>query len=177
MRYAHLPLVAALALLGACSAEPETQAPPVASLIQPSASASASPEPERPRQRLDDTEEDYRARLKPYEACMRKQGMPGGKMGSGWAAGDDVPPKQKRAQEACKQFWPLPAWELDPANPEAKDFARDVVKCLKGKGVEYVETAEDGIGISAGGDQNDEESITKTGQYLDECQRTVAARK
>jgi hypothetical protein len=177
VRYAHLPLVAALAMLGACSAEPQAQAPPVASLIQPSASAPASVKPERPRQRLDDNEEDYQALIKPYGACMRKQGMPGGKMGSGWASGDDVPPEQKRAQEACEQFWPLPPWELDPANPEAKDFARDVVKCLKSKGVKYVETAEDGIGISAGGAQNDDDSITKTGRYLNECQQDVAARK
>jgi hypothetical protein len=184
VRSARLGLVAIVAMVGAgaCSSgSPRAQEPEVASLIPSSvaasASASAAPKPERPRQRLDDTEADYQALIKPYRACMKAHGRTNDKEQSGWAGGDGVPPAQEAAQKACQNFWPLPPWEQDPANPEAKDFARDVVKCLKGKGVKYVETTADGIGIAAGGSKNDEGSITKTGEFLDDCQREVAARK
>lgn len=173
-------LIGVVVTLGGCSAaEPRAEAPPVASISRPpavSVSASAAV-PERPRQRLDDTEADYTARLKPYQKCMKAHGIVGEKGATGWASGPDAPKEQVAAQQACEMFWPLPPWEQDPANPEAKDFTRDVVKCLKSKGVKYVEPSEDGIGIAAGGDQNDSRSISLTGQYLDVCQRDVAAHR
>ncbi|MET0423357.1 MAG: hypothetical protein ABW046_05755 [Actinoplanes sp.] len=67
------------------------------------------------------------------------------------------------------KYWPLPPWENDPANPDAEDFARDVIKCLRGKGVENVTTGKDGLGVVAG-----DGSVSAVGRYLDECQRDVA---
>ncbi|GIM74208.1 hypothetical protein Aco04nite_39140 [Winogradskya consettensis] len=166
-------------MTGCGQGKPEAEKPRVATLVPPSASAapSASATPERPRQRLDDTEADYQALVKPYQKCMKAQGFADEKSGASWAEGDDVPEELRKAQEKCKNFWPLPPWETDPANPEAKDFARDTVKCLKTKGVKYVEVNDDGIGISAGGKDNDSRSIALTGEYLDACQREVAAKK
>ncbi|MEU7756966.1 hypothetical protein AB0B57_06225 [Micromonospora sp. NPDC049101] len=139
-----------------------------------SASASA-PAKERPRQRLDDTEADYQALLQPYKKCMKAQGITDEKGTSGWASGDGAPKEQLRAQKACETYWPLPPWELDSANPQAKDFTRDVVKCLKGKGVKEVEAAPGGVGVAAGGAGNDAGSISMTGDLLDDCEREVAA--
>ena len=178
VRFAYLGLIAVLSVAACSSGPTQAEKPQVASLIPSSAAAaSASPEPERPRERLDDTDADYQVLLKPYQTCMKAHGRTNDKENSGWAGGDDVPPAQAAAQKACQNFWPLPPWELDPANPGAKDFARAVVKCLKGKGVKYVETTEDGVGISSGGPKNDAQSIARTGEFLDDCQREVAARK
>jgi hypothetical protein len=178
VRFARLGLVTALALFGAgaCAAGPPTAAAPeVATLASPSTSpAHASPTPERPRRRLEDTAADSAALEKPFNDCMAAHGQHGK---PGFAEGDDLPAALKAAQKACLRFWPLPPWQQDPANPEAKDFARDVVKCLKGKGVEYVDTGANGIDIAAGGPQNDAASIAKTGEYLDACERSVAAHK
>jgi hypothetical protein len=179
VRYARLGLVAALALFGAgaCSAgQPKAAAPTVATLTNPSTVASrpASPSPERPRRRLDDTAADTAALEKPFDKCM---GAHGQTIVKGFDQNTDLPKATKAAQDACLKFWPLPPWEEDPANPEARDFARDVVKCLKNKGVRYVDTGSNGIDISAGGPQSDSDSIAKTGKYLDECQRDVAAHK
>ncbi|AGZ44141.1 hypothetical protein AFR_29400 [Actinoplanes friuliensis DSM 7358] len=170
--------VAAVFGIGACSGgDPEPTPPPVASIVQPSAPASAPAVAERPRLRIDGTEADYQLLLKPYQKCMKAQGVTSEKGTSSWATGDDAPKEQREAQKACEQFWPLPAWERDPANPEAKDFARDVVKCLKGKGVKYVDVEPDGIGITSGGSNNDSRSISLTGEFLDDCEREVAAGK
>ena len=149
----------------------------MASIVQPSVSVSASAAPERPRQRIDGTEADFQLLIKPYQKCMNNHGITSEKGATGWSSGDDAPKEQRDAQKACEQFWPLPPWEQDPANPEAKDFSRDVVKCLKGKGVKDVEVGADGIGISAGGSSNDSRSVSMTGEFLDDCQREVAARK
>jgi len=171
--FAHLGLAAVLVLFGAgaCSSgQPTTAAPEVATLASPStvASAAASPTPERPRRRLDDTAADEAALTKAFEKCMAEHGQVAVK---GFAEGSGLPKELVKAQEACEKFWPLPPWELDPGNPEAKDFARDVVKCLKGKGVKNVDTGQNGIDIVAGDD-----SVTSTGKYLLVCQRQVATR-
>jgi hypothetical protein len=178
VRLVSLVSVTALALLGAgaCSARQPRAAPEVATLASPSTrvSASTSPSQERPRRRLDDTAADSVALEKPFYKCMAAHGQPHPK---GFEEGSGLPTALKAAQDACLKFWPLPPWEDDPANPEAKDFARNVVKCLKGKGVEFVDTAANGIDITAGGPQNDAASIAKTGKYLDTCERSVAAHK
>jgi hypothetical protein len=81
------------------------------------------------------------------------------------------------AEKECRPKYPLPPWELDPANPEAKDFARAVVQCLKAKGVKYVEVNPDGPGWSFGGPQNDAQSISKGMELSPACEREVAAKK
>ncbi|HEV7962673.1 MAG TPA: hypothetical protein VGP57_09085 [Actinoplanes sp.] len=174
VKFARLGLVAVAVVVagaGACSSgQSKAAAPEVATLTTAPtvASAAASPSPERPRRRLDDTAADSAALEKPFVKCMAAHGQ----VSKGWGEGSSLPKALKAAQEACKMLWPLPAWELDPANPEAKDFAREVVKCLRDKGVKHVETGENGIGVVAGDD-----SVTSTGKYLDGCQQQVAAHK
>jgi hypothetical protein len=173
--------VVALALgLGACSSgshQPAVRQPEVATLASPAASSpSPSATPERPRARLDGTDKDFQALAEPYGKCMAAHGQAQSGQ-KGWAEGSGLPPALVAAQKACENLWPLPPWELDPSNPEARNFARAVVKCLRDKGVAHVETGKDGLGVEAGGDDNDSRSISLTGKYLLPCQRQVAARQ
>jgi hypothetical protein len=184
-RLRRTALVAAVVILGAtaCSSssgdatsaagKPEVatlrSADPVASPASSSAAAQA------PRERLDDTEADWQALIKPYDDCMKRHGL-----GAKGARLDGTMPSKAvtdAANKECQPMYPLPPWELDPANPEAKDFARDVVKCLKAKGVKYVEVNADGPGWSFGGPQNDAKSISKGMELSPACEREVAAKK
>ena len=181
-----LVLVAVLAAGSACSADsPEPAAPKVATLSSPDSapagSAPASAAPERPRERLDTTPEEFETMLAPYNKCMVAHGA----ISKGdLAAGGQPRPATKaqneefeKAHRICEPLhFPLPPWEKDPANPEAKDFAREVVKCLKGKGIRYVEVSEDGISISLGGENNHSQSISKGLDLAPKCEREVAAR-
>ncbi|BCJ59637.1 hypothetical protein Jiend_30590 [Micromonospora endophytica] len=176
----------ALVALSACGAGEETKteqsAPQVATLAtpEPKRTGSAQPTEQRPRERLDTTQEEFLAMLGPYHKCMQEQGFgpkpeqgPIGKPRPGNAKEAE---KYEAANRICEpQFYPLPPWEKDPANPEARDFALDVVKCLKEKGVKYVEVSEDGISIAFGGDQNDSRSISMGLDLAPECERKVAA--
>ncbi|SDS72343.1 hypothetical protein [Actinoplanes derwentensis] len=174
-----LVTVVALTALSACGSSPATTtaAPPKVATLQSAAAAqsSAAPKKERPRETIGMTAEDQEALLGPYLKCMREQGYDpilarknGDSANS--AAGDE-------ANRICEpQYLPLPPWERDPANPEARDFAVGVVKCLKGKGVEYVAVGDDGVGISLGGDQNDSRSISLGLDHMSECEREVAAK-
>jgi hypothetical protein len=143
----------------------------------PVASAPASAAaPERPRERLDTTPEEYEAMLKPYEKCMKEQGAkPKSEWGNKRPTGADIEKLEKADRVCGPQYTPLPPWERDPANPKSRDFARAVVKCLKKKGVEYVEVDPDGVSIALGGDQNDRKSITKGMDLIPECERESAA--
>jgi hypothetical protein len=144
--------------------------------------AAASKKPERPREKLGMTGEEYEALLEPYNRCMREQGFDSSEAKkraadaavAGAAAEDDAAVKANRICEP--QYMPLPPWEKDPANPEARDFAVDVVKCLKNKGVKLVEVAEDGISIALGGEQNDSRSIRLGMEHMSGCEREVAAK-
>ena len=94
---------------------------------------------------------DFDAVMEPYRKCMEKhgvneRGVPVKDLPDGDARPVDAPmtaadkKKYDTADAECREkFYPLPPWEYDPANPESKDFVRDVVKCLKRKGVKYVE--------------------------------------
>ncbi|GAA0484347.1 hypothetical protein Ade02nite_87460 [Paractinoplanes deccanensis] len=186
-----LVVAVALSALTAC-AQPADKASTakVATLVSPSAPASAtvSPKAQRPRERLDTTPEEFEALLGPYNKCMSDHG--------GIAKGSTIQQERKKAEagpagvpgrqtekfdEANKicepQYYPLPPWEKDPANPEAKDFARETVKCLKEKGVQYVEIGEDGLSIALGGDQNDPKSISMGLDLIPGCERDIAARR
>lgn len=178
-------LVAAVVVLGgtACSSpagepapagKPEVATLRSAGTVAPSASAAAAAP--APRERIDGTDADYQALVKPWEQCMTRHGL-GGK---GERLSDNKMPGKKvadAAEKECRPLFPLPPWELDPANPKAEDFARDVVKCLKGKGVRYVEVNSDGPGWSFGGPQNDAASISKGMDLSPACEREVAAGK
>jgi hypothetical protein len=187
MRRSHplLVTVVALAALSACgSSEPAAdKSSKVATLARPEAKASASAEPERPRERLDGTPEEFEAMLGPYDKCLKEHGaLPKRE----WYKDNERPDprtitkladKAEAADRICNPlYYPLPPWEKDPANPEARDFARDVVKCLKDKGVKFVETGDNGIDIALGGDQNDSRSISRGLDLMPECERQAAAK-
>ncbi|GIJ09525.1 hypothetical protein ACFFMR_20790 [Micromonospora andamanensis] len=190
MRRNRALLVSAIALiaLSACGSpssggkNEQGDTAEVATLRTPEAerSGSASPKAERPRERLDTTAEEYQALLGPYHTCMRDHGVDPSKhrrigLPPG-TAGSKEEQEADAANRICEpQFYPLPPWERDPANPEARDFALDVVKCLRDKGVKYVEVAEDGVSISFGGDRNDSRSISLGLDLAPECERKVAA--
>jgi hypothetical protein len=137
-----------------------------------SPTASASPTAEAPRYRLDDTDADTDAKLKPYDDCLKEHGL-------------DVPAiRQKRkpktsdavrdaAIKACEPLNPLPPWELDPANPKARDFTYAVVKCLKAKGVD-VELSPDGLSYGYTGSTENSVSVEKDMNLARDCQREVA---
>ncbi|MEV6597264.1 hypothetical protein AB0M36_10420 [Actinoplanes sp. NPDC051346] len=183
---AAIGLAAVMAGGSACSSsEPEGGAADgkaqVATLTSPGSTPAASAKPAadtRPRERLDTTEEEFEAMLAPYRKCMAEQGAPSVKERTKNGLRPPTKAQSERDEKADKvcgpKFYPLPPWERDPANPEAKDFARDVVKCLKGKGVKYVEVAEEG-GYSLGGPNNHSESISKGMELAPECEREVAA--
>jgi len=184
-RLRSMAIVATVVVLGgtACSSSSEdaTSAagkPEVATLqsAKPS-SAPASAAAQAPRERIDGTAEDFEILLKPFEKCMKEHGL--SPKGALLGTDNKLPSKavEDAANKACQPLYPLPPWERDPANPEAKDFARDVVKCLKEKGVKYVELTDDGLNYAFGGPQNDSQSITKGLEYAGPCEREVAARK
>ncbi|MCM4082124.1 hypothetical protein [Paractinoplanes hotanensis] len=175
----------ALVALSGCGGEPaEKQGAKVATLASaaPSAEGKAPAKPQRPRERLDTTPEEYEAMLVPYNKCMKEHGgIVKGNPGAGGAPRPATKAEMDKTEDAnriCEpQFLPLPPWEKDPANPEARDFARDVVACLKEKGVKYVAVSDDGISIALGGDQNDSRSIRLGLELAPECERQVAAKK
>ncbi|HEX7306977.1 hypothetical protein [Lentzea sp.] len=164
--------LALLLLLAACS-QPVAQ-PEVASIsTPPSASAGAAAQEQRPRERLDMTPEDLDALNAPYDQCMAGFGLD--KKGRAEAS-QSQPMKEEvdRAVQACASKVPLPPWEKDPANPEALDFAQRVVRCLREKGVRYVEVLNEPgaemITWSLGGPNNDAASITLGLEHAKECE-------
>jgi hypothetical protein len=153
----------------------------VATLTSPaagaSASASAAAGPQRPRERLDMTSEEQDALMVGYEKCLKTHGLSvlDAKKSQDAAKTGGVPDKWTRYCE--EHYFPLPPWEQDPANPEARDFAVAVVKCLKGKGVEEAAVTDDGVSITFGGDGDDSRSISLGLELEPQCEREVAAQK
>ncbi|MFI7601718.1 hypothetical protein [Actinoplanes sp. NPDC049681] len=178
-----LVAVAMLVAVQACSSTKDSAGGErqVATLVSTGATpaASASAAANRPRERLDTTPEEFEAMLGPYNTCLREHGA---KPKEDWR-GDHRPTgsevdKLEAADRICQPlYYPLPPWEKDPSNPEAKDFARDVVTCLKGKGVKYVEVGDNGTDIMLGGEQNDRRSITKGMDLMPSCEQDVAAHR
>ncbi|GAA1647349.1 hypothetical protein [Actinoplanes couchii] len=181
-------LVAAIALtaMSACGSTPAEEKPAatgkVATLQSAAPSAAPSKADQRPRERLDTTPEEFELLMAPYNKCMGENGWNPKGDGSGsmqlkpGTAKDEE--QWQKANKICEpQYMPLPPWEKDPANPEARDFAVAVVKCLKKAGVEYVAVSDDGIGIALGGDDNDSKSISLGMEKIPDCERQVAAKK
>jgi len=157
----------------------------VASLATPEASAgpAGKAKKEPPRERLDSTPEELEAMMVPFNKCLNKAGFvdqvqwkkASERNSTRAKAGSRKEEKENAAYWDCEeQYYPLPAWEKDPANPEARDFAVAVVKCLRQKGVKYVEVSDDGLSPSLGGDQNDARSISMGMDLAPECEREVA---
>ena len=183
-RLCSMAIVAAVVVLGgtACSSssgDGKSQAgqAQVATLQSVGPSSAPSSAAARPRQRLDETAADYEALIKPYDDCMKRHGLNAKGFLPGSGLKQPSAAVAAAAKQECNPLIPLPAWELDPANPEAKDFARAVVQCLKGKGVKFVEVNPDGPGWSFGGPQNDQQSISKGMDLSPACEREVAAKK
>lgn len=197
------PLVLLAVVATGCSAAKADQqaqsndsgnAPEIATLTTPppgKATGNASgkttpkdPDAGRPRERIDMTDADRTRLYAPYMSCLKdngidtsKRGQEPGVLGSGPTTD---PKKAKNAGKVCEPKLPLPAWEIDASNPDALDFGRKVVQCLKDKGVKYVELSTDTssgiVGPSLGGKQNDMASITKGMDLMPECQREVAGK-
>ena len=187
MRRIRMVLVTAVAL-SACGSSGEAEKDGdthVASLATPEASTAAAKKEKAdpPRARLDTTQEEYDALLVPYQKCLKRNGLTfkEGKLLDDQSARSAAPPskkveKQVVAYKSCeKQFYPLPPWEKDPANPGARDFAAAVVKCLKNKGLKDAEVSEDGLGTSFGDEQNDSRTIDMRWELTAQCEREVAA--
>ncbi|GAA2514548.1 hypothetical protein [Winogradskya humida] len=190
MRRSHI-LVAAIALtaLTACGSSTQADAPPkVATLVSAVPAASPSPTSERPRHRLDETDEEYEALFTPLYKCLEEHGVdnPSNNTVTLKKASDAAhqPATSKGDTTAvaafryCEPLYaPLPPWEKDPANPEARDFNLAVMKCLKAKGVKHLEPTEDGLSYSLGGSQDDEASIVEAMRLEPDCEREAAAAK
>jgi hypothetical protein len=181
MRRGHALAVAAIALTGlAACGSPATKAdaPKVATLVSSAPGQSPSPaEPQRPRERIDMTPEELDALMVPYEKCLKSHGLTELDLKKAEATQGVSGPAAQAAKYCDEHYSPLPPWEKDPANPEARDFALAVVKCLRGKGVKYVEVSDDGISIALGGDSNDPRSISMGLDLEPQCEREVAAQK
>lgn len=154
----------------------------VATLASPAATPSASAAAQRPRERLDTTPEEFDAMMGAFRKCLKARGydeLDAKRAADKVTSGTEVGPEQQKLDEAFRaceaQYYPLPPWEKDPANPEARDFAVAVVKCLKKKGVKYVEVGTDGLSYSLGGEHNDSRSISMGMDLAPECEREVAA--
>jgi hypothetical protein len=182
MRRAHALAVVAIALtaVSGCGSPAESGhgAAKVATLTSAAPTKSADAGPPRPRERIDMTDAERDALMVAYEKCLTSHGvnMLDAKKARAGAANKSTPVDQ--AAEYCEaHYLPLPPWEKDPANPEARDFAVAVVKCLKAKGVKKVEVDADGTSIAFGGPENDAKSISMGLDLDPECEREVAAQK
>ncbi|MFB6719006.1 hypothetical protein ACFCV3_02555 [Kribbella sp. NPDC056345] len=192
------PMVLVVVLAAGCSAsKADTQAqtgkaPDIATLETPTPGKGGSttkatpkdPDAGRVRERIDMTDADRQRLLQPYLQCMKDNGIDvlakrkeAAVLGSGPVTD---PKKAKNAGKVCEPKLPLPAWEVDANNPDAMEFGRKVVQCLKDKGVKYVELSKDTssgiVGPSLGGKNNDMQSITKGMDLMPECQREVAGK-
>jgi hypothetical protein len=180
-------LAAAVVVLGGCSTPPE-QEPNVATLETTGSSPTATseaPTPSRPRERLDMTPEELDALYRAHSTCLAENGYDTGKGegGGGSPVEGRVPDESKRpaAEAACLHLDPLPPWEYDVANPESADFVHTLVRCLRDKGVRYVEESSleagaDRRGVSLGGPDNDSESISKGLELIPTCEKELTNR-
>jgi hypothetical protein len=145
----------ALALLGVafvagCSSSPP-KAPEVASIATSTASGSTSAAPPpgdaveagRPRHRVDESAEDSKKLIEPWDQCMKDHGAdvsqepPSIKGAEEWAAA------HKDAGTACVSKLPLLPWGEDSANPAYKDNLHKWVLCMTGQGMSVVESPGD----------------------------------
>ncbi|RSM70694.1 hypothetical protein DMB66_08185 [Actinoplanes sp. ATCC 53533] len=165
-------LVVAIVLGGALQAcgSPETTGgdggtgAKVATLSSAAATPSTAAESKRPRYRMDMTPDEKGALMEPYYKCLKDHGytfLDAKKAGLGNAPpAGTVASKKELELRACEaQYYPLPEWEIDPANPEAADFDHAVDQCLKRKDI----------------DKNGD--VAKMMEATDQCQREIAADK
>jgi hypothetical protein len=182
---ALIAIAAVLLAATACGATPEAQQPPkIASLAttdqaSPAPSPQSQPAKERARYRLDMTDQEKEDLNRPYLQCMKDHGVDVLLRREGQAGAKPDQSTLDRAAKACDLLLPLPAWEEDATNPEAMDFAKKVVDCLRAKGVKKVEVSSNNgmVGPSFGGEENDQDSITKGLNLTPQCEKEVSAQK
>lgn len=179
--------LAVLVVMAGCSTSPEPDdrvatlettgsAPPSVSNVPPAEA--------RPRERLDMTPDEREELHKTYVQCLAENGFDTveHKKKAATTPGEPSPADQAAwaaAEAACIGAKPLPPWEYDLLNPESADFVHAVVRCLRDKGVRYVEEAppvqgEDRRAVSLGGPNNDSESISKGLNLLSTCEKESA---
>lgn len=162
-------LAAALLMIALAGCSTSADEPGIATLDGSGSSAEAqTPEVEEgPRLRLDLTQAEIDAIYEAYDSCFEEHAV----------SKEDT----AAADAACAHLAPRPPWEVDRNNPDALDFMTEVVACLKDKGVTYVEIDNDptspSIGLTFGGEQNDQKSITLGLEHTPTCEREVAAAK
>lgn len=177
--------LALLVVLAGCStpAEPDDR---VATLettgsAPPAVSASSTaPTASRPRERLDMTNDELTELSETYYRCLADNGYDTTKAKE--AADKGLMPDESKsaaAEAACLSKNPLPPWEYDTANPESSDFVHAMVQCLRDKGVRFVEESplnpgDDRRSIALGGQDNDQDSITKGLDLIPTCEKEEA---
>jgi hypothetical protein len=180
-----------LVAMGGCSesdsAGKETSPPRVATLASETAEApakAADTEAKRPRQRLDMTQDEKDQLIKPYRACLAEHGLETEeevlKMRAERRVSTIPEATVKAAEKACLSLFPLPPWEQDVSNPEASDFVRKVVLCLREKGVsaEVNDDSSDGsVSVSLLGDTGDTDTIDRGMNMTPVCEKQVAGLK
>ncbi|WP_250034413.1 hypothetical protein [Paractinoplanes maris] len=182
MRRSHVLLATTIALtvLPGCGS-PAKEGAKVATLASAAASPSAKAKPDRPRERLDTTPEEFEALLTAYYKCMDDKGVLAVRVATGGRKKAMTPEdiaQGEAADRICEPLhYPLPPWEKDPANPEAVDFTRAVVKCLKGKGIKNATVGDDGVSVSLGSDDQNLPVVRKFLDLTPDCEREAAAAK
>jgi hypothetical protein len=175
---ATVGLLAVVTVAG-CAGNTNTNGKRVATLATGAASASpaanARPSDEgRPRLRMDMTREEKDRLYDAHRQCLYDHGVPkDAKQRTRMARA-----LYQKAYDACKSSVPLPVWEYDKNNPEARDNVHKVVECLRKQGVKYVDETEpepgnDAVGVSLGGKNNDSESIRKGMALIPVCEKQI----
>jgi hypothetical protein len=134
-----LPALVTASLIGGCSgpSEPETEAPPVASLrsADPAESKAGDPGDQRPLIRLDATDEERDALVKVWEDCIRKTG------GAGFEQpkvvfGKEKDPKVQQVVATCLPKYPETYEERQQRTDNAafRDNQREWYRCAKEAG-------------------------------------------
>jgi hypothetical protein len=123
-----LAVVLLLAGCGGSSHQPQVASLSTHGSTNSHASLSASegvPDPDgRPREPLNATTAQEAALYDPYFACLRAH-----KYVDQFTAGARLAVAAK-----CEHLEPLPAWQVDPSNPQARAFVGRTVTCLEARG-------------------------------------------
>jgi hypothetical protein len=146
----HIVLLAAVLLLGACSAQPADE-PQVASVPTAAGSTSAAATTAtdgRPQLRLDSSQEEVDLAWQNYYLCLQEHGhkmlngrtdQHAGPAGDGTVTSPDMEddsPQSVAAKKACENKLPLQPPELDPdTNPHYLDDYHEYMTCLTDGGL------------------------------------------
>lgn len=142
--------LAGVALIAGCSSS-QPKAPEVASIASSTASGStaAAPPPGdaveagRPRHRVDESAEDSKKLIEPWDECMKNHGADPDQEPPSIAGAEQWAAAHQDARTACISKLPLLPWGEDSANPAYKDNLHKWVLCMTGQGMSVVESPDD----------------------------------